>query len=409
MRRSTSTRTPELRRFALRVTQARVIGALAGRARRRSGTRLHDGGNPFVAHAFLAGLEQHGCLRPRLRLDAAAPALWDGDALVAAAPGLPQGQFARRVRLRPRLGARLRAATARDYFPKWLCAVPYSPVTGPRLLARDDAGAARSCWQRRCSLARASGAVVGARQLPAGSGDVRPSTRAGCARSDVQFHWRNDAGWTRFRRLPRRLQQPQARKNIRAERAQVRARRRRVPRGARRRGQRRRPRRRCTRFYLPDVRREGQPPGADAGFLPPPGTDDAARSWCWCWPQRDGAHDRRRAVPARRRHAVRPLLGRRRDAARPAFRDLLLPGHRLLPARRPARASNPARRASTSSRAASCRRSCAAATGSPTRPSPRRVARLVRGGSAKRVLRYSRRCARAFAVPRAERGTEPMR
>ena len=24
---------------------------------------LHDGCNPFVAHAFLAGLEAHGCLR----------------------------------------------------------------------------------------------------------------------------------------------------------------------------------------------------------------------------------------------------------------------------------------------------------------------------------------------------------
>ena len=24
---------------------------------------LHDGSNPFVAHAFLSGLEQHGCLR----------------------------------------------------------------------------------------------------------------------------------------------------------------------------------------------------------------------------------------------------------------------------------------------------------------------------------------------------------
>ncbi|WP_244609798.1 peptidogalycan biosysnthesis protein, partial [Escherichia coli] len=24
---------------------------------------LHDGRNPFVSHAFLSGLEQHGCLR----------------------------------------------------------------------------------------------------------------------------------------------------------------------------------------------------------------------------------------------------------------------------------------------------------------------------------------------------------
>ena len=24
---------------------------------------LHDGRNPFISHAFLCGLEQHGCLR----------------------------------------------------------------------------------------------------------------------------------------------------------------------------------------------------------------------------------------------------------------------------------------------------------------------------------------------------------
>ena len=48
---------------------------------------LHDGGNPFVAHAFLEGMESSGCLRPRWGWAPRHLALWDGDELVAAAPG----------------------------------------------------------------------------------------------------------------------------------------------------------------------------------------------------------------------------------------------------------------------------------------------------------------------------------
>ena len=48
---------------------------------------LHDGRNPFVAHAFLSGLETTGCLREEWGWTPLHVALWDGDALVAAAPG----------------------------------------------------------------------------------------------------------------------------------------------------------------------------------------------------------------------------------------------------------------------------------------------------------------------------------
>lgn len=48
---------------------------------------LHDGANPFVAHGFLSGLEQHGCLRPEWGWTPHHLTLWDDDRLVAAAPG----------------------------------------------------------------------------------------------------------------------------------------------------------------------------------------------------------------------------------------------------------------------------------------------------------------------------------
>src|SRR3546814_5325291 len=99
---------------------------------------LHDGRNPFVAHAFLDGLERHGCIREEWGWTPRHLTLWEGDRLVAAAPGYlkdnSHGEFVFDHAL-----AHAYARYGQDYFPKFLCAVPYSPVTGPRLLARDDA------------------------------------------------------------------------------------------------------------------------------------------------------------------------------------------------------------------------------------------------------------------------------
>ena len=48
---------------------------------------LHDGRNPFVSHAFLSGLEQHGCLREDWGWIPHHITLWDNEELVAAIPG----------------------------------------------------------------------------------------------------------------------------------------------------------------------------------------------------------------------------------------------------------------------------------------------------------------------------------
>src|SRR5690606_12340808 len=114
---------------------ARTLDSLAG-VPARDWAALRDGRNPFVAHAFLSGLEATGCLRPRWGWTPRHVALWDGDTLVAAAPGYlkdnSHGEF-----VFDHAWAHAYARHGRDYFPEWLGAVPYSPVTGPRLLARD--------------------------------------------------------------------------------------------------------------------------------------------------------------------------------------------------------------------------------------------------------------------------------
>ena len=64
---------------------ARIHRALAD-IPARAWDALHDGRNPFVAHAFLDGMEREGVIDPRLGWTPWHLGVWDGDTLVAAAP-----------------------------------------------------------------------------------------------------------------------------------------------------------------------------------------------------------------------------------------------------------------------------------------------------------------------------------
>ena len=178
---------------------------------------LHDGRNPFVAHAFLAGMEAHGVLRQELGWTPRHLVLRDGNRLLAAAPAYlkanSHGEF-----VFDHAWARAYAHYGRDYFPKWLCAVPYTPVTGPRLLARDEHG------RRLLVAALAEGAH--AMEVSSAHVNFPDATDDACfgkawlQRLDVQYHWRNDAGWRDFGEFLAAMDH-RHRKNIRQERAKV--------------------------------------------------------------------------------------------------------------------------------------------------------------------------------------------
>ena len=179
---------------------------------------LHDGRNPFVAHAFLAGLEASGCVRADWGWTPQHLTLWDGDALVAAAPaylkGNSHGEF-----VFDHAWADAYAQHELDYFPKWLAAVPYSPVTGPRLLARDG--------HARVELVQAISTHMHGEGLS--SAHVNFHTELDDAafdpdwmlREDLQFHWHNNAGWNTFEDFLGAMDHKH-RKNIRQERRKVR-------------------------------------------------------------------------------------------------------------------------------------------------------------------------------------------
>ena len=153
-------------------------------------------------------------------------------------------------------------------------------------------------------MARAR-AVVGARQFPS------RARRAAfdddwLLRVDVQYHWRNPPAGDNFDDFLAAMDHKH-RKNIRQERAKVARAGVSFRIAARRRGERRRPR--GDAWLLPaDLRRIRQHAGADPG-VPAPSGAGGRGSWCCSWPNARRA-DRRRAVPARWRHPVRPLLGR---------------------------------------------------------------------------------------------------
>lgn len=188
---------------------------------------LHDGRNPFVTHAFLSGLEQHGCLRADWGWTPRHLTLWDGDTLAAAAPmylkANSHGEF-----VFDHAWARAYAQHGLDYFPKWLCGVPYSPVTGPRLLAREETGRRElvAAMEQQCRRVGLSSVHVNFHTALEDAAFIRPTEdetpdpQAWLSRTDVQYHWQNPDGWKDFPDFLSALDHKH-RKNIRQERTKV--------------------------------------------------------------------------------------------------------------------------------------------------------------------------------------------
>ncbi len=177
---------------------------------------LHDG-NPFVSHAFLHGLETCGCLRDDWGWTPQHVTVWDGDALIAAAPAYRKtnshGEF-----VFDHAWARAYAQYGQDYFPKLLVAAPYSPVTGPRLLARDASSRAALLTGIE-ALTRDAGWSSAHVNFHTADEDAAFAD-TWLARVDVQYHWRNTAGWQTFEDYLAAMDHKH-RKNIRQERAKV--------------------------------------------------------------------------------------------------------------------------------------------------------------------------------------------
>ncbi len=177
--------------------------------------------NPFVAHSFLAGLESSGSLRADYGWRAQHLALYRGDELVAAMPlYLKRNSHGEFVFDWSWASAYERAGL--EYYPKLLVAIPYSPVTGARMLVGHGVDAPNL----RAQLIKAVASAVDGAQLSSAhanfvdEADADALRHAGwLSRYDWQFHWRN-RDWPDFEAFLAALTHKK-RKNIRHERAQV--------------------------------------------------------------------------------------------------------------------------------------------------------------------------------------------
>jgi hypothetical protein len=106
------------------------------------------------------------------------------------------------------------------YYPKLLCAVPFTPVPGTRLLARDDA--MRRLLLRAIVRLAQDNALSSAHLLFADDADIEAARAEGwLLRHNVQFHWRNrEPAYADFGDFLASLQRDK-RKKIQQERRRV--------------------------------------------------------------------------------------------------------------------------------------------------------------------------------------------
>ncbi|MBL0141254.1 MAG: N-acetyltransferase [Betaproteobacteria bacterium] len=178
--------------------------------------RLH-GGNPTLSHAFLDSLHRTGCASPGTGWSPQFLTLWKDNVLAGAVPLYAKSHsYGEYVFDWAWADAYQRHGLA--YYPKLLAAVPFTPATGPRLLAASDAvrGELASAL---FDLARRMG-VSSLHVLFPADADASILRDAGfLERAGVQFHWRN-AGYGNFDDFLAALSHDK-RKKIRQERRKV--------------------------------------------------------------------------------------------------------------------------------------------------------------------------------------------
>ena len=172
---------------------------------------------PFLRHEYLAALHDSGSATPRTGWAPRFMTLWQGDELAAACPlYLKSHSYGEYVFDWAWASAYEQHGV--PYYPKAVVAVPFTPVPGTRLLARD--GEARALLVRAVQQWCEQEGVSSAHVLFASDDDVQACTRQGLMlRHTVQFHWKND-GYPDFDAFLASLTQDK-RKKIRQERRRV--------------------------------------------------------------------------------------------------------------------------------------------------------------------------------------------
>ncbi|MCK5769217.1 GNAT family N-acetyltransferase [Algiphilus sp.] len=179
---------------------------------------LFDPAYPFTRHAFLAALEDSGSVAPETGWEPAHIVVRDDAGTpIAAAPHYRKhhsyGEFVFDFEW-----ARAAQRIGHDYYPKGLCAIPFTPSAGPRLGARDPT--ARAALGRALRAAAESEGLSSIHTLFALEADANALREAGfLERQDLQFRFAN-RGYADFDDYLAALSSAR-RKKIRRERRRV--------------------------------------------------------------------------------------------------------------------------------------------------------------------------------------------
>ncbi len=182
---------------------------------------LRPDDDPFLSHAFLAGLERHGCVRSEVGWQPWHLAWYRDEQLVAALPAYLKGNSHGEY-VFDWSWAQAHDAAGRRYYPKLLCAVPYTPISGARLLTggqRDPALARALSSALIAEAARLGLSGAHVNFADAGSSAILHRDPRWLHRCDIQFHWHN-RGYGHFDDFLAQLSHKK-RKNIRQERERL--------------------------------------------------------------------------------------------------------------------------------------------------------------------------------------------
>jgi predicted N-acyltransferase len=182
---------------------------------------LPEDAGPFLRHEFLSTLEETGCVGGNTGWQVAHLILKDDQKLLGALPlYLKQHSYGEFVF--DWSWAQAYEQQGMQYFPKALCAVPFTPVQGSRILSADevDVGLVQQQLIQGLKAVVLQNKLSSAHVLFPYAAEAKEFKSQGfMLRDSVQFHWHNQ-GFTNFEQFLAALTMKR-RKNIRREREQV--------------------------------------------------------------------------------------------------------------------------------------------------------------------------------------------
>ena len=175
------------------------------------------GGDPFISHAYLYALQESGCATAQFGWQAQFLTLWQGGRLLGAMPlYLKMNSYGEHVF--DFAWADAYRQHGLRYYPKLACTVPFTPVTGKRLLAATSE-VGKLLLSSALQFAKDAG-VSSLHCLFLDEADAQLTQAHGMMmRQDVQFHWHN-AGYRDFEDFLAALSRDK-RKRIKQDRRRV--------------------------------------------------------------------------------------------------------------------------------------------------------------------------------------------